>query len=331
METSVVASSQPYQLTALRWPSAGGEVCEIPVEEAFTEGEAASFVWVRIIMHDIEAVRSLLTQQLKLPSDGIDYATTPLERPRLREVQDVLLLVTHVPRYHRKKVYFDRLAFFLRGRSLISIEFKQTSLLDHWYERCDKRGLSIGSEPGQVLAALLDAVVDEYFPMMDELGRQLDQLEDLVLAQTPVRNKDILRLKRRLLETRRHVGPTRDVLNGLLRRDVPNISTQTRNDLQDVYDHTLRILDQIDLDLDLLSTLIDAHLAVISNRLGYTTQLLTVVATVLMSVSLIAGIYGMNFPNMPELSWPWGYAFAWALMLSIAAVELWYFRKKKWF
>ncbi len=331
MEPLPVESKKPYELSALRWPTGEGDVQEITPEEALGTDTGAGLVWLRVIMHSPESVRSFLTDKVGVSSDWAEHATSSRERPRLHERPDALLLVTHAPHASKRKVYFDRMAFYLRGSLLVSVEFRASKLVNHWYQRCDENGIRLGGTPGEILATLLDAVVDDYYPIMDELTHQLDQLETQILAQTSVDNKDILRLKRRLLETRRHIAPTRDILNGLLRRDVLHVSQETKSDLQDVYDHSLRILEQVDLDLDLLSTLLDTHLAVISNRLGYTTQLLTVFATVLMSVSLVAGIYGMNFKHMPELDSPWGYPFAIGLMLVITGLELWYFRKKKWF
>lgn len=331
MQHPTHTSGEPYELLALKWPEGDGEVQQIAPEEAVAHHPRSGLVWLRIVLHDAAATKAFLIEKVGMSEDWAEHAVSSRERPRLHEDGTSALLVTHAARLMKQKVYFDRISFYVHGHVLVSVEFKKTALIDQWFARCDDRGLQLGDNPGQILTNLLDAIVDDYFPILDELGHQLDRLENEVISKDTVDNKSILRLKRRLLETRRHVAPTRDVLNGLLRRDMLHITTDARSDLQDVYDHALRILEQLDLDLDLLSTLLDTHLAVISNRLGFTTQLLTVFATVLMSVSLVAGIYGMNFKHMPELDSPWGYPFAIGLMLVITALELWYFRKKKWF
>ncbi|MDW8364157.1 MAG: magnesium/cobalt transporter CorA, partial [Myxococcales bacterium] len=189
----------------------------------------------------------------------------------------------------------------------------------------------VGRTPAHLLHLLLDAIVDEYFPIADTLEEKADDLEEAIFAgDGSVQVADILRVKRRLLELRQHITPLRDILNALLRRDVELIPDEVVPYLQDVYDHTLRVAELADINRDILAGVLDAHLSVTSHRLNEVMRILTVISTLLMSAALIAGIYGMNFEFMPELRWKAGYPFAGAMMVLVALIELYIFRRKGW-
>ena len=184
---------------------------------------------------------------------------------------------------------------------------------------------------GILLHGVLDTVVDSYFPLIDEIGDAVEELEARVLSgASPAQLRGVLQLKRTLLEFRRHVAPTREALNALLRGDLLNLDSATIMQIQDVYDHVLRIIDGIDLHRDLLAAVLDVHLSVQSNRLNQVMKVLTIASIILMANSLIAGIYGMNFDIMPELRWAWGYPVAIAGMGVISGVLFWFFRRRGW-
>ena len=140
----------------------------------------------------------------------------------------------------------------------------------------------------------------------------------------------MLQLKRTLLEFLRHVAPTREALNALLRGDLLALDIATTMQIQDVYDHVLRIIDGIDLHRDLLAAVLDVHLSVQSNRLNQVMKVLTIASIILMANSLIAGIYGMNFDVMPELRWRWGYPAVLGTMLLLSSLLFWFFRRRGW-
>jgi magnesium transporter len=182
-----------------------------------------------------------------------------------------------------------------------------------------------------LLHVILDSVVDSYFPLIDDIGDAVEQVEDKVLeGAQPQQLSQVLQLKRSLLEYRRHVAPAREALNALLRGDFVVLDSANYMLFQDVYDHVLRIVDAIDLHRDLLATVLDVHLSVQSNRLNQVMKVLTMASIILMVNSMVAGIYGMNFRVMPELQWTWGYPFALAVMGVASAVLLWFFRRQGW-
>jgi magnesium transporter len=185
--------------------------------------------------------------------------------------------------------------------------------------------------PGFLLYSLLDSLVDGYFPVLDDIAERADSLEELILLQgQPGLQAEILQLRRDLLMVRRVAGPERDIMNVLVRRDPPLFGREEIAYFQDVYDHLLRVTDSVDIYRDMLSSVLDANLSMISYSLNIVVKRLTASSIILMSISLVAGVYGMNFVHMPELDWRLGYPFALALMATVAVVEIALFRRIDW-
>ena len=196
------------------------------------------------------------------------------------------------------------------------------------FENCRANGAELG------LYVLLDSIVDGYFPMLDELGDEIDAFELKVFARadrtTGQLVRDLMRLRKRLLQLRRVLSPTRDVINQLARREMDLNQSGLSAYYLDVYDHVVRVVDTADVYREMIGSALDAYLSVSSFRLNETMRTMTALATILMSMTLISGIYGMNFSFMPELGWTLGYPFALGLMVVVGAVVALWFRRRKW-
>lgn len=178
---------------------------------------------------------------------------------------------------------------------------------------------------------LIDAIVDDYLPLLDILSERMDELEDQIFGEfRPEAIEEIFRIKKQLLYLRRSITPLREVFNTMLRREQPIFARATMIYFQDVFDHIIRVADTIDTLRDMLGSTMDAYLSVSGNRMNMVMKRLTSIATILMSVTLIAGIYGMNFEYMPELKWRYGYIFAWLSMVGVSIGLYYYLRKVKW-
>jgi magnesium transporter len=189
----------------------------------------------------------------------------------------------------------------------------------------------LGNNIGSLVHAFLDALVDDYFPLMDQVADRVEEMEDTIFKHFEEESiETIFRLKKDLLAMRRVVAPERDVLNVLLRRQLPIFTAEDATYLQDVYDHIVRVTDNIDTYRDLLSSALDSYLSLQSNKLNTIMKTLTIASIILMTAALITGFYGQNFHIFPALSWPIGSL--WSLILiAVATVALVvYFRKKKW-
>jgi len=195
------------------------------------------------------------------------------------------------------------------------------------------RGWTDLAERGTGLLAylLIDSIVDDYMPLLDTLSDRMDELEDQIFVDFQVEAlKEIFRIKKDLLFLRRSVTPLRDVFNTLLRREQQIFSRETHVYFQDVFDHLIRVADTIDTLRDLLGATMDAYLSVSGNRMNMVMKRLTSISAILMSVTLIAGIYGMNFDFMPELKWRYGYVGALGSILAVGVSLYIYFRRIKW-
>jgi magnesium transporter len=179
--------------------------------------------------------------------------------------------------------------------------------------------------------ALIDAIVDNYFVVLDNVGEQIEALEEVVVLEPkPATVREIHRLKREMIFLRRAVWPLREVIGALDRRESALVSGQVVFFLRDVYDHTIQVIDTIESSRDMLAGMLDIYLSSISNRMNEIMKFLTIIGTIFIPLTFLVGVYGMNFEHMPELHWRWGYAACWLVMVISAIGMLCYFKRKKW-
>ena len=177
----------------------------------------------------------------------------------------------------------------------------------------------------------MDAVVDNYFLVLEKIGEDIEELEEEVIEKpAPETVESIHNLKRELLFLRKSVWPLREAVASLEKGESPLIQEKTTVYLRDVYDHTIQVIDTIETFRDMVSGMMDVYLSSLSNRMNEVMKVLTIIATLFIPLTFIAGIYGMNFKYMPELEWHYGYGLVWLVMALLASLMLIYFRKKKW-
>lgn len=188
-----------------------------------------------------------------------------------------------------------------------------------------------------MLYSLLDVVIDQGFPVLENFGLQLEDLEEQILKTAGDDTlENIHTLKRELILLRRMLWPQREVINQLLRGDLALVREETLVYLRDCYDHTIQIMDLLETYRDMTGSMLDIYLSGVSNRMNEVMRVLTVIATIFIPLTFIVGVYGMNFDrsapwNMPELGWPYGYLLVWLVMIVIAVLMLMFFRRRGWF
>ncbi|MGB5178653.1 MAG: magnesium/cobalt transporter CorA [Gammaproteobacteria bacterium] len=189
---------------------------------------------------------------------------------------------------------------------------------------------SLGAD--YLMYAILDAVVDQNFILIDSLDNAITSLEENLLSSEPTRDtlNAIQRLKREIIGIRRHVSPVRELMAGMLRSESALIQEKTHIYLRDVSDHAIRVIESIESYRDILSGLLEIYISNVSNKMNEVMKVLTVFASIFIPLTFLAGIYGMNFEYMPELKWKWAYPVLWVAFVTIPAILLVYFRKKKW-
>jgi magnesium transporter len=254
------------------------------------------------------------------------------QRPKVEEFQGYYFIVLYEAELVMgRHLELRELNIFLGKNYLVTVH-SQTIRTIETAERLWREWTDLAERGTGLLAYLLiDSIVDDYMPLLDTLSDRMDELEDKIFVDfQPEALEEIFRIKKDLLFLRRSVTPLRDVFNTLLRREQQIFSRETHVYFQEVFDHLIRVADTIDTLRDLLGATMDAYLSVSGNRMNMIMKRLTSISTILMSVTLVAGIYGMNFDFMPELKWRYGYVGAWSSMLAIGIVLFLYFRKIKW-
>ncbi|MEJ7839190.1 MAG: magnesium/cobalt transporter CorA [Thermomicrobiales bacterium] len=288
--------------------------------------------WLDVARSDVTAIRAL-AERLHFHDLAVEDALKGGQRSKLDLYQDQMFLVVYGINIVDGRTQTRELSIFIGDGYVVTIHDGGISALDSVSDRWNAGALPDGEHSkGLLLYAILDGIVDDYFPVLDEIGEQLEIMESLIFesSDAEIRRK-VFAMRRELLELRRIVSAERDVINQLLRHDLPMFSHQVSLYLADVYDHLLRSFDWIESYRDHLSMLLDLQSAAAANRLNQIMKTLTASSIILMSAGLVAGIYGMNFTNMPELNWVLGYPMALGLMVVIASVLYVQFRKRDWF
>jgi magnesium transporter len=193
----------------------------------------------------------------------------------------------------------------------------------------ERRDQALARGADLLLYTVVDFIVDAYFPLLDDMEEEIDTLEDRLLEQTDLQDMNrLLTFKRSLVHVRRAIGPQREVFNQLTRHEFPFVRPENTVYFRDVYDHLIRISEELDGLRDILSGALEVHLSAISNQLNVTMKRLTAWGTIAVAMTVIAGIYGMNFEAMPELKWRYGYPFAISLMALVSIGLYFYFKKR---
>jgi len=255
------------------------------------------------------------------------------QRAKIEDYNDHLFIVARMPSYDGQ-FSSEQLSIFL-GRTFV-ITF-QEGLPGDCFETV-REGLrsahgdlrSLGAD--HLVYALIDAVIDAYFPIVESFGDRLNELdEEMSKMQSVVPLGEIHSIRSQLLLLRRAVWPHREAINHLLREGHPLITPGSRVYLRDCYDHTLQIIDVVETYREMCSDLRDFQLAAASHRANEIMKVLTIISTIFIPLSFIAGVYGMNFDFMPEIHWQYGYLFAWGSMFLVAGVILFFIWRRGWF
>ncbi len=305
------------------------------VEECFTFRETPTVTWINVEgLHQVEILARL----------GECYGFHPLvledilntdQRPKMEDYGDYLYIVLKMLSHNGQKseVTTEQVSIILGANFVVSFqEGGKGDVFNPIRERIKSGKGRIRKLGADYLAyGLLDAVIDNYFIIMEKLGEDIELLEDeLIIQPTPETLQTIHHLKREMLFLRKAVWPLREVISGLERGESSLMKEPTRIYLRDVYDHTIQVIDTLETFREMVSGMLDIYLSSVSNRLNSIMKVLTVITTIFMPLTFIVGVYGMNFKYMPELDWPWGYPFIWLIMLGIGAAMLFFFKKKRW-
>jgi len=305
------------------------------VQEAFTCKDSKTISWINIDgVHDVDMIEQI-GKHFDLHPLVLEDIVHVRQRPKLEEFDAHLFIVLKMLSYNQqtRSVESEQVSMILGPNYLITFQEHPGDVFEQIRERIRSGKGRIRKMNSDYLAyALIDAIVDHYFQILEIFGERIESLEESLLTDS---GRDILHeihhLKRELTLLRKSVWPLREMVAGLERMESALIKKGTRVFIRDLYDHTIQIMDTIESFRDVASGLLDLYMSSVSNRMNAVMKVLTIIATIFIPLGFIAGVFGMNFENMPELKWQWAYPVGfWTTIVFIVAGMAWLFKRKKW-
>jgi len=304
------------------------------IEESFPFKDSPTVTWINIDgLHRVDLIEKLGEHFGLHPLVLEDIAHTG-QRPKMEDYEGTLFILMKMFRYNddRDEIGDEQISILLGPNWVISLQERPGDVFDPLRERIRYDKGRIRKMGADYLAySIIDAIVDNYFIILEKLGDRVEALDEkLVVNPSPDALKEIHALKRELLFLRKSVWPLREVISALQRGESSLFEARTLIYLRDVYDHTIQVIDTVETLRDMISGMLDIYLSSVSNRMNEVMKVLTIIATIFIPLTFVAGIYGMNFTYMPELKWSFGYFCALGIMGIVAGAMLIYFRRKKW-
>jgi magnesium transporter len=316
----------------------GETLNEIPSESlqgCLTRKEGPKVTWINVDglqdVKDIEQIGRAFGIHPLVLEDIVNTGT----RPKFEDYENHLFVIVKMLSWDDKndRVIAEHLSLVLGNRFLLTFQEKGGDVFDPVRERLRaNRGRLRKSGADYLMYTLLDAVIDNYFVILEKLDDRIDTLEVELTADADTDSlRSIHSLRREMIELRRAVWPLREVIGGVGRSESNLIEHETHTFLRDVYDHTVQVVETIETFRDLLAGMLDIYMSTLNNRMNAVMKVLTIISTIFIPLNFIAGVYGMNFKHMPELERPWAYPLVLSLMLAVGLIMLHQFKKRKWF
>ena len=255
-------------------------------------------------------------------------------QPKAEEFDDYLFFTLKMlHRIEGNEISYEQISFVLGKDYLLSFQEEAGDFFGPFRERIKQdQGRVRKKKADYLLYRLIDIIVDNYYVVLDNIGQQIEEIEDSIYSNpTEKEFKRIQLIKKELIYLRKALYPLRDAINKLVKNESDFIDPTNERYFSDIYDHVVHLIDSMDTYRDLTSSLMDIHINTLNTRMNEVMKVLTVISTIFMPLTFIVGVYGMNFEHMPELKWVWGYPAVWGGMIAITIVMVQYLRKKNWF
>lgn len=311
------------------------ERAAVSVDDLLPYRDNPNVTWINVDgVSNTKILEALGTSFNLHPLTVEDLANTQ-QRPKLEEYDDYLFVVLKMIRYNDQlnDIDVEQVSLVLANNWILSFQENiDGDVFEAVRERIRLgRGRIRKSQNDYLLYALIDAIVDHYFVILEKIGDRVEALEDTLIANPkPSDLEKLYKLKGQIYQLRRAIWPLRDVLSTLGKKDSGLLNDSTLIYIRDVYDHTVQVLESVEMTRDILSELLDIYLSSVSYRMNSIMKVLTIITTIFMPLSFIAGVYGMNFEHMPELKWAYGYPAVLTLMAFVTFAMLYAFRRVKW-
>lgn len=307
---------------------------DISTDELLTLSQSHKFLWVNIEgIHHVEKVKEVCDAYAIHPLTMEDILSVE-QRPQIDDNENYLYVAVKMLQFDQKlrKTVTEQVSLILRKNMVITFQERKGDTFDGVRDRLRAGKGKIRKEGSDyLLYALVDTVVDHYFLVLEKFGDELEEIEERIMLKGQKRDFTTLyELKREMIHIRRSVWPLREVVSKLERDDIKFIRKSTRVYIRDVYDHTIQAIDSVETYRDFISSLGDLYQSVISNKLNEVMKTLTIISAVFIPLTFIAGVYGINFENVPEFGWAYGYAYFWGLIIVVGGITAVIFKVKKW-
>lgn len=304
------------------------------IEEGFPFKDKPTVTWLNIDgLHEVKVLEKL-GHYFNIHPLVLEDILNTAQRPKMENYDDYIYIVLRMLNYHKddRIIHGEQISIIIGGNFVISFQEREGDVFDILRQRIRNNESRLRSRGTDYLAyRILDTVVDHYFIILERIGEDIEELE-AELMENPSQDtlEEIHRLKREMIFLRKSIWPLREVISGLTREDTKLVENSTEVFLRDVYDHIIQVVDTVENFRDMVSGMLDIYLSSVSNRMNEVMKILTIMASIFIPLTFIAGIYGMNFKFMPELEWRFGYAMVWIAIVLISASMVVYFKKKKW-
>ena len=304
------------------------------IEETYPHKESAPVTWVNISgLHDMDIIEKV-GRHFDIHPLTLEDIVNTAQRPKVEDFENYLYVVLKMLSFDETAGHIasEQISLILGKHFVFSFQEQPGDVFDSVRQRIRRSKGRIRKSGCDYLAyALMDAVVDHYFGVLEKLGEKIENLEEELLKEpSPETLQTIHHLKGEMLYFRKQAWPLREVLSSLAKDPSDLIDETTLVFLRDVYDHTIQVIDSIESLREVLSGLQDLYLSTISNRMNEVMKVLTIMATIFIPLTFFAGIYGMNFEFMPELKWKWSYPLFWVVLAAIFGMMVFWFKRKKW-
>ena len=304
------------------------------IEECLQFKETSTVTWINVDgIHEINLIDKL-GRQFELHPLILEDILNTGQRPKFEDFDKYIFVVLKMLSYddENQAVQAEQVSLVLGPNFVISFQERVGDVFEQIRDRIRNakgRIRKMGSD--YLCYALIDAIIDNYFAILEGFGERIESMEEELVAEPTEKTLQQLHtLKREMIFLRKSVWPLRELISALQRSESSLIQKSTGIYLRDVYDHTIQIIDTIESFRDMISGMLEIYLSSLSNKMNAVMKVLTIIATLFIPLTFVAGIYGMNFKYMPELEWHWAYPAVWLVMVTVAVIMLIYFRKKKW-
>ncbi len=306
---------------------------DLPVEELLLGLKPGYVNWVNLDgLHD-HSIISKLGEHFCLHTLLLEDITSE-HQPKAEEYEDYLFFTLKMLyKIKEGEIEYEQISFVLGKDYLLSFQEKEGDPFTSFRDRIRMdQGRVRRKKPDYLLYRLIDIIVDNYYVVLDEIGQQIEEIEeDIYQSPSSKEFQKIQRIKKELIFLRKALYPLRDALSKLIKDESGFIESQNARYFSDIYDHVVHLIDSMDTYKDLTTSLMDIHINTLNTKMNEVMKVLTVISTIFMPLTFIVGVYGMNFHYMPEIPWKWGYPVVWGIMILIGGAMLRYFKFKKWF